>query len=272
MDNKVSAMPNQKESFEMVNDDLSYKLQSNALEKQRKARQKLLSLFESSPLPIEHLLVNLGLYQRSSVVAKFLYLNELYQNVMHIPGVIMEFGVWWGQTLVQFENLRAVYEPYNYTRKVVGFDTFEGYPEAHADKDGQSELVKNGQYAVTANYIEHLSELLDYHEIENTMSHVKKYDLVKGDASHTIQTYLNEHPETIIALAYLDMQLYEPTKAVLEAIRPYLVKGSVIAMDELNSADFPGETIAFKETFGLDKYKIRRSNFLPDRSFIVVGE
>jgi len=123
---------------------------------------------------------------------------------------------------------------------------------------------------VSADYLNHLSELLDYHEIENTMSHVKKYDLVKGDASHTIQTYLNEHPETIIALAYLDMQLYEPTKAVLEAIRPYLVKGSVIAMDELNCADFPGETLAFREVIGLNRYKVFRSQFLPDRTYFIV--
>jgi len=49
-----------------------------------------------------------------------------------------------------------------------------------------------------------------------------------------------------------------------------LVKGSVIAMDELNAQEFPGETIAFKEVFPLAKYPIYRSKFLPDRSYMVI--
>lgn len=253
----------------MASEKLDYRLQSFAKENQKQARQVLANLFKTSPLPEEHLLVNLGLYQRSSVVAKFLYLNELYQHVVKVPGAIMEFGVWWGQSMIQFENLRAVYEPYNHNRKIIGFDTFTGYP-VPADNDGKSDLVKEGQYAVTEDYLSHLETLLDYHGTENTMSHVKKYELVKGDASTTIHSYLKKHPETIIALAFLDMQLYEPTKAVLESIQPYLVKGSVIAMDEINCPDFPGETVAFREAIGLSKYRVCRSQFLPDRTYFIV--
>lgn len=248
---------------------LIYQLQSHAQESQKLARESLRTLFEQTPLPDEHLLVNLGLYQRSSLVAKLLYINELYQHIIQIPGVIMEFGVWWGQTLVQFENLRAVYEPYNYTRKIIGFDTFKGYPNPDK-RDGNSELVKAGQYAVSKNYIDYLSAILSCHEAENTMSHIKKYELIKGDASKTINAYLSQHPETVIALAYLDMQLYKPTKTVLEKICPYLIKGSVIAMDELNCPDFPGETMAFKEVIGLNKYKVYKSKFLPDRTYFII--
>jgi hypothetical protein len=56
----------------------------------------------------------------------------------------------------------------------------------------------------------------------------------------------------------------------LEAIKPFVVRGTVIALDELNSSEFPGETMAFKEVLGLNKYKIVRSKFLPDRSYIIV--
>lgn len=104
------------------------KLQSRASQEQSEARKKLRELFENSPLPTDELLVNLALYMRSSVVAKLLYINELYQLIVRTPGVIMEFGVWWGTNMALFESLRAVYEPYNYTRKIIGFDTFEGYP------------------------------------------------------------------------------------------------------------------------------------------------
>jgi hypothetical protein len=66
------------------------------------------------------------------------------------------------------------------------------------------------------------------------------------------------------------MQLYAPTKSCLEAILPYLTKGSVIAMDEINNEDFPGETTAFKEVIRLDKYYIRKSKYLPDRSYVII--
>jgi hypothetical protein len=249
--------------------ELDYTLQSRASEKQKTARETLLELFQTTPIPPEHLLVNFGLYMRSSVVAKFLYVNELYQQIINIPGVVMEFGVWWGQNLALFESFRAAYEPYNYTRKIIGFDTYEGYPSI-SPQDGSCDLVKLNQYAVSENYMEHLSALLAYHQQENVMSHVKKYELVKGDATVTIGEYLDNHPETIISLAYFDMQLYEPTLKCLEAIKPYLVKGSVIAMDELNSSEFPGETVAFREAFGSMNFRLTRSRFLPDRSYAVI--
>jgi hypothetical protein len=86
----------------------------------------------------------------------------------------------------------------------------------------------------------------------------------------TIDSYFEANPQTIVALAYFDLALYDPTKKCLEALRPHLARGSVLAMDELNSADFPGETVALKEVFGLDRYRIVKSRFLPDRSYIVI--
>ena len=181
----------------------------------------------------------------------------------------MEFGIWWGQNIVLFENLRAVHEPYNYSRKIIGFDTFEGYPEL-SDKDIESETIKVGGYIVSENYKEYLDELIDYHEKENVMGHIKKHEIIKGDAILTIDNYLNKHPETIIALANFDMALYEPTKKVLQAIKPHLIKGSIIVMDEINDSAYPGETIALKETIGLNKFKIIKSKYLPGKSYIIV--
>jgi hypothetical protein len=248
-------------------EETSHKLVARGTERQLAAREVLLDLFKSNPLPPEELLVNLALFTRSSVLAKVMYINELYQRILNAPGVVMEFGVWWGQNLVLFESMRAMYEPYNYTRRVVGFDTFTGYASI-TDKDGSSAFVSEGAYSVSQGYEDYLARLLDYHQRENAMPNIKKYELVKGDASEGIERYLKEHPETIIALAYFDLQLYEPTKKCLEAIKPYLTRGSVIAMDEINCPEFPGETLALKEVFGLDKFKITRSQFLPDRAYI----
>jgi hypothetical protein len=244
-------------------------LQSRASPKQRKARRALTELFARCPLPPEQLLVNLPLYMRGSAVAKLLYVNELYQRILTVPGVIVEFGVWWGTNLALFESLRAVYEPYNHARRVVGFDTFAGYP-AIGMEDGDSEIAAVGGYAVPKGYEQYLDELLEYHQRENVTGHIKKYEIVKGDVTETIDRYLRDNPETIIALAYFDLQLYAPTRKCLEAIRPHLVRGSVVALDELNCAEFPGETLALKETWGLDRYQMTRSKFLPDRTYLTI--
>lgn len=74
----------------------------------------------------------------------------------------------------------------------------------------------------------------------------------------------------MIALAYLDLALYEPTKKCLEKIRPHLIKGSVVAIDGLNSPDYPGETLALKETWGLTSYKICKARFMPGRAYIII--
>ena len=104
-------------------------------------------------------------------------------------------------------------------------------------------------------------KILDYHEQEAPMSHIKKYELIKGDAVVEIDQYLHDNPETIIALAYFDFDLYKPTKKCLAAINGYLTKGSIIGFDELHLHEFPGETLALKEVFGLDKYELIRSPY-----------
>jgi hypothetical protein len=86
----------------------------------------------------------------------------------------------------------------------------------------------------------------------------------------TLPKFLIDHPETIIALAYFDFDLYKPTKFCLEAILPYVTKGTVIAFDELNCPEFPGETLAVREVLGLSRYAIHRESSNPLMSYIRV--
>ena len=230
------------------------------------AREKLFALFRNRPMGDEELLVNLGLYMRSGPLAKLLFLNEIYQKIVHIPGVICEFGVWWGQTLAVFENLRAVYEPYNFTRKVLGFDTFVGYQNI-SERDQKSSTIMEGVYGVGLSHEQYLDELLSYHESENVSAHFRKHELVKGDATTTCSAWFEKNTEALVALAYFDMALYEPTRACLQAIRPRLVKGSLVVFDELCQPAYRGETEAALEVLGLDNFAVARSQFLPDRTY-----
>ena len=174
-----------------------------------------------------------------------------------------------GKNLALFSSFRGTYEPYNYNRRIVGFDTFAGFPAITAH-DGKHPSMAEGAYGVTQDYESYLDAVLAYHERESPLGHLRKYELIKGDAVVTLRKYLDDHPETIVALAYFDFDLYEPTRKCLEMIKPHVTKGTVMGFDELNNPQFPGETIAFKEEIGPNRYAIRRSTLDPLCSYIVI--
>tara|TARA_B100000427_G_scaffold329666_1_gene346944 strand:+ start:1544 stop:2314 length:771 start_codon:yes stop_codon:yes gene_type:complete len=245
-----------------------YKMETKATDQQLKNREILYKLFQDRPMSDEELLICPGLFMRSSALAKILFVNEAYQLILNQPGVIVEFGTWWGQNLILFENLRAIYEPFNQSRRIIGFDTFTGYPKI-SKKDKKSETIKVGGYNVSKNYEKYLSELLDYHEKNNVLGAIKKHELIKGDVSKTAPKYFKENEGVIISLAYFDMALYEPTKVAFNSIKPHLIPGSILMLDEFNNNQYPGETIAFKEVFKDKKYKVQLSKYVTDRTFII---
>lgn len=237
-------------------------------QKEVESRNQFYKLYKQCPIPEDQILSNIGLFTKRQVLSRMLMFNDMYKKIINLHGIICEFGVRWGNSLALFESFRGMYEPYNYNRKIVGFDSFEGFPSVH-EKDGHSEIIKKGAYSTTKNYDAYLEEVLRYHESESPLSHIKKFELVKGDATVTIKEYLKKNPETIIAFAYFDFDIYEPTKFCLEAILPHLAKGAVIGFDELNYHDFPGETRAFDEVLGINKYKLHRDVNNPIPSYII---
>lgn len=247
----------------------SIKIENRSSDTERNLREEFFALFKHCPIPENEVLANLGLFLNRQTLSRILFMHELYQKIIHVPGVVMEFGVRWGQNLALFESFRGIYEPYNYTRKVIGFDTFEGFPTL-SKQDGTADIIATGAYAVTEAYEAYLGKILTYHEQESPIPHLRKYELVKGDASTTIDHYLAENPETIIALAYFDFDIYEPTAKCLRAIKGHLTKGSIVGFDELNCHHFPGETLAVKEVLGLDRYKLIRSPLNPYPTYIVI--
>jgi hypothetical protein len=232
-------------------------------------RDRLTHLLKNCPIPKDELQANLGLFLNRQSMARFLWIHELYRQIINVPGVIMEFGVRWGQNLALFQSLRGIYEPYNYTRKVIGFDTFSGFAGT-TTQDGTADIIAEGSYSVTEGYEKYLEQILQYHELESPVSHIKKHALVKGDASKTAEQYIEDHPETIIALAYFNMDIYQPTAKCLEAIRGCLCRGSVIGFDELNCPHFPGETKALKDVLGLDQYRLVRHPHNPYPAYLVI--
>lgn len=234
-------------------------------EKEIASRKTLVKYLKNTPIPDEELLSNLGLYLNRQTLSRIMFMNELYKKIVNRHGVIMEFGVRWGQNLSLFSSFRGMHEPYNYNRKIIGFDTFSGFVGVNS-KDG--DLVNAGDYSVTEKYKDYLNDILKIHQDNSPVSHINKFELIEGDATITVNDYLDKNPHTIISLAYFDFDIYKPTKDCLTSILPFLTKGSIIAFDELNCKEFPGETLAFKEVFDLNKYELKRDIHNPLCSYI----
>lgn len=222
------------------------------------AEAKLGELLLSAPIPPSELAENSGLFVSPRTMKRQCFFDELYRQALPVHGVIMQFGVRWGRDLATLHSLRTIYEPYNATRLILGFDTFEGFPSVDRN-DGDDWSNHVGALNVGDNYEPFLRKVFAERQIIDPLPQVTRFDVFKGDAPTMLASYLQSHPETIVALAHFDMDLYEPTRRCLELLRPYMTQGSVFAFDELVSSVFPGETVALREVFGLNKIRLRRS-------------
>ena len=238
-----------------------------ANDEQLRFKTRLWEMRNKNPLPEAELERNMGLFLRGSLLARFVTVSDIYRMIVDVPGVIFDLGCWWGQNSVLFENLRAIYEPFNKQRKIVCFDSFEGYTH-WSDKDQKSEIFNQDTYATSPGYEGFLRELLETHEGLNALGHQRGiHEVVKGDAALTVKEYLARNPETLVALAAFDLGLYEPTKAALVAIKPHLVPGSVLFMLHLTRKDLCGDGKAFLEEIRGLKYKILKCPYYPSFSF-----
>lgn len=234
-------------------------------------RKNFVKTFKECPIPDDDLMQNLGLFINSKNMARILFMNHIYQLQVNVHGTIMEFGTRWGQNMALFAAFRGIYEPFNRMRKIVGFDTFTGFPSIDTKNDNiDCNIMREGGLSCTDGYEQYLDDIMKYQEKDNPLSHIKRYEIRKGDATIEINNYLTENPETVVSLAFFDFDIYQPTKDCLVAIKDRLVKGSVIAWDELCDHDSPGETIALKEVIGLNNVRLQRVPFASRVSYYIV--
>ena len=253
----------------MKNKKNQYGIKTYSSIQETKLRDQFAEHFRNCPIPDDQILSNLGLFTNSKTISRMLFMDHIYRQIVNVMGVVMEFGTRWGPNLAQFAALRGIYEPFNRHRKIIGFDTFSGFTKIDS-KDGTSDMMKVGHLKVTEHYKDYLEKVLQLQEQNNPLEHIKKFELIAGDATKTLPLYLKKNQETIIALAYFDFDVYAPTKVCLGAIKPRLVKGSVLGFDELNDPDSPGETVALMEVFGLNNIRLKRFPHTSRTSYFIV--
>lgn len=223
--------------------------------------------FLKSQIPLLDKLEAFPRFSTKRSIARFIAKHEIYKKILPITGIIVECGVFNGSGLFTWAQLVNIYESTNYTRKIVGFDTFSGFPEVN-DVIDNSGVLKSKAGDLNGSSLEELLFSVEKYNNERQLSHIKNIELIQGDFMDTSTSYLDKNPHSIISLLYLDFDLYEPTKKALETFLPRMPKGSVVAFDEINCNSFPGETKAMNDIMGIKNYRINRFPFDPWISYI----
>lgn len=225
--------------------------------------------FDRNPMSWEKKLENFPKYVRRQNLTRFLALYEIFKRVLNVKGSVIECGVYQGFGIMTWAKLSALLEPVNLTRRIYGFDTFEGFPRlTEKDLIGPGEGVKAGD--LYANSLAELNELTAIHDSTRFLGHIPKVKLIAGDAAQTIPSFVSEHPHLVVSLLFMDFDLHESTKMALEHFLPRMPKGAVLAFDELDNPLWPGETTAMLEICGANKLRIERLPFDPYIGFAVI--
>jgi len=235
-------------------------------------RQQLGAHFEECSISVGDRLRAFPRYVPRQEQARYLFRWELFKRVHDIHGSIVELGVHLGAGIFSFAAFAEISEPYNYQRRIIGFDTFEGFPSI-SDKDQTTDTVpatrKVGGFYVDDDHYDQLQKSVALFDDNRLLNHVPRIELVKGDALATIPSYLEKNPHLLISLLYLDFDLYEPTLKALQLLFDRVVAGGIVALDEVNDPRWPGETEAFLEFFGGKTGRLERLPYEPNASFFV---
>jgi hypothetical protein len=202
-------------------------------------------------------------------LAKFLARYEIFKRILNVNGSIVECGVLHGGGLLTYAKLSSILEPTNHTRKIIGFDSFAGFPSVHEkDRAGDSSHLRVG--GLTGSSLDEVEAAVRIYDLNRPLSHIPKVELVKGDLVETAPRYVKDNPHLVVAMLYLDVDLYEPTYAALTTFLPRMPKGAIVVFDQLNAKIFPGETMAVDEVMGLKNIRIERFPFDSYVSFSVI--
>ncbi len=214
-------------------------------------------------------LQNFSKYVPRQDLTNFIAKYELFKKILEVPGSIIECGVLFGGGLMTFAQLSAIFEHTNFIRKIIGFDTFTGFPKlSKIDKLSKSPQAKKGSFAIDS--YSDLMKSISLYNSNRFLNHIDKVELIKGNAEKTIPKYVKNNPQTIISLLYLDFVLYKPTKIALEYFIPLMPKGSIIAFNLLDDAHWPSVSKALHDVIGVSDLKLQKFNFSPYTQYVIL--
>ncbi|CEO27790.1 TylF/MycF/NovP-related O-methyltransferase [Paraclostridium sordellii] len=201
-----------------------------------------------------------GFYLTSPVnrMGKQLAQYELYKKIVNIPGEVLEFGVYKGASIIRFATYRELLEN-TYSRKIIGFDIFGEFPKTDNDDDNKfiQRFEEQGGNGISKEVLE---DFIKHKNINNI-------ELIKGNVFDTLDEFLEKNKQIKISLLHLDLDVYKPTKFILEKLYERMVPGGIIVFDDYGTVK--GATDAIDEFLKEKNKKIEKLSLCYIPSFVV---
>jgi hypothetical protein len=195
----------------------------------------------------------------TSRIGKFISHLEIYRKIINLPGDVLEFGVYKGSSIIRLLSFRNLLEN-EYSRKITGFDIFGKFPDKLSIESNRNFVEKfenAGGYGINK---DELNILLDKKGFRN-------FSLIEGDISHTVPEYVIKNPALKISMLHIDVDVYEPTKVILEYLWDKIVPGGILMLDDYGTVE--GETKAIDEFFSGQNIQIHKLSYNYIPSYIV---
>lgn len=164
------------------------------------------------------------------LLGKLLHRFKFFEQTQHLPGDIIEIGVFKGSGMATFLKFIEIFYP-NSNKKVIGFDIF-------SPSKSQDILTKDGIFdkeKMNIVYSKVPEEDLSIDSVSNRLKSIsenKKFILVDGDVESTLPLFLKNNPGLRVSLLYIDVDLERPTYAALNNLWDRILPGGVILFDE----------------------------------------
>jgi hypothetical protein len=166
-----------------------------------------------------------------NVFNKFIWRYKLYDLVKHVPGDIVECGVFKGAGVLAWLKMLNMHEPHS-LKKVVGFDFFEpSFVETLQDDKDKKPMKQVFERCENLDKNDLSIEGIE-NKIISSDFNKSKFELVKGNISETSSKYIESRPGFRISLLYLDLDLAEPTYNTLNNLWSRVSDGAIIVLDE----------------------------------------
>ena len=179
------------------------------------------------------LITNYGLFSGDSNLFKTLQIKEIIDRIKNVKGDIIEFGVWRGNTSLLIKKILDIYK---IKKKLYLFDHFKGLKHFEKLDKFNKKFHKYGKYKGNKKIIKEFINFFKFKDIE----------VIDMDAMElSKKTFYKKK----FSLVILDVDLYRPTKKILEAVSSYMQKNSLIVFDEGNERLWPGEKKALDEFY-----------------------
>ncbi len=163
------------------------------------------------------------------VFFKLLTRFQLFEQIKHLHGDIVEVGVFKGAGMLSFLKMCDMHSHHD-GRKVIGFDYFDlDFVQDLNEYDKEKMLSVFTRCQATK---EDISMESIQTKIEKAGFKHKDFELVKGDVSKTSRDFLAQRPGFRISLLYLDVDLEKPTYETLVNLWERVVQNGIVVFDE----------------------------------------